>query len=120
MAAISPIKHYQGTTPVKQRELNPLEYPKATSQSTPAADIPKQQPPPSPAIEELASELAENLRQMGQGHQVAIRQEEGTNRPIIEVRDKEGKLLNQFPPEKMLNLRRVLADLSGAVINRMT
>ncbi len=71
-------------------------------------------------MEQLAQNLAENLDQIGLGHKVAIRREEGTGRAIIEVRNQEGKLVNQFPPEKVLNLHRVLADLTGVVINRVT
>lgn len=69
---------------------------------------------------ELAAEVKSHLELLGQGHVVEIRNEEKTGRPIIEIKSKDGKVLNSFPPKKVLNLRRVLADLSGMVINRMT
>ncbi len=74
----------------------------------------------SPEFHELADRLAGKLELLGQGHRVAVRWDEERSAPIIQVLNKEGKVLNQFPPEKILNLRRVLAELSGMVINRTT
>ncbi len=70
-------------------------------------------------LEDLAAELGAKLDQLGQGHKIAMRRDD-YGVPIVEVLNKEGEVINQFPPEKILNLRRVLADLSGMVINQMT
>lgn len=53
-------------------------------------------------------------------HQVGFRQDPDTDQVIIEIRDREGELVKQFPPEKILNLQRHLDDLAGMVIDRMT
>lgn len=85
-----------------------------------AAPAPKATPADREDMDALATELAQNLETLGQGHTVAFREDEDTGAPIVEIRDRNGEVLNQFPPEIILNLRKVLADLSGVVINRMT
>ncbi len=71
-------------------------------------------------LQDLAAELGTKLDLLGQGHKVTLRWDEGRNGPIVQVLNKDGEVLNQFPPEKILNLRRVLDELSGMVINRTT
>ncbi len=71
-------------------------------------------------LQDLAAELETKLDLLGQGHTVALRWDEERNGPIVQVLNKDGEVLNQFPPEKILNLRRVLDELSGMVINRTT
>ncbi len=39
---------------------------------------------------------------------------------IIEIRTGNGDLVQQFPPEKVLNMRSKLDELSGMVIDEMT
>lgn len=53
-------------------------------------------------------------------HEVGFRRDPATDDVVIEIRNPEGELLKQFPPEKVLNLHRKLDELSGIVIDRMT
>jgi len=53
-------------------------------------------------------------------HQVGFRQDSRTKGFVIEIRNLDGSLVRQFPPEKVLNLRRKLADLSGMVVDETT
>jgi len=71
-------------------------------------------------VDKIAQDIQARFLDLGLDHKVSIRKDANSGASIIEVRDEKGKLLNQFPPEKLLNLRRFLADLSGVVINRMT
>ena len=72
-------------------------------------------------IQELVNDLQKTMDQYSaEPHEVGFRQDDATGRVIIEIRNPEGELLKQFPPEKVLNLHRRLDELSGIVIDRMT
>ncbi|PJA77229.1 hypothetical protein CO151_00015 [bacterium CG_4_9_14_3_um_filter_65_15] len=113
MLAIDTINGNVSPPHTTSRQAKPVE----TSTAAPA---PKAVPTDQEDMAALAKELAQNLESLGQGHTVAFREDEETGADIVEIRDRNGEVLNQFPPEKILNLRKVLADLSGVVINRMT
>lgn len=53
-------------------------------------------------------------------HEVVFRRDESTNGFVVEVRNPDGSVVRQYPPEKLLNLRRKLDELSGMVIDEMT
>ena len=67
-----------------------------------------------------AAELKQHLEALDTQHSVGIRSDPDSGSAVIEIRDRDGNLIRQFPPEKLLNLREKLADLSGMVIDRMT
>jgi uncharacterized FlaG/YvyC family protein len=48
---------------------------------------------------------------------VAIREDPDTGSVVIEIQDEDGETVKQFPPEKILNLQRKLADLAGVVLD---
>ena len=52
--------------------------------------------------------------------EVGFRNDPTTDTVVIEIRNREGELIKQFPQEKVLNLHRKLDELSGIVIDRMT
>ena len=52
--------------------------------------------------------------------QVSIWEDEDTGTVVVEIRDEEGETIKQFPPEKILNLQRKLADLAGVVVDETT
>lgn len=52
-------------------------------------------------------------------YRVGFRHEEKTGIPVIEIRDEEGHIVKQFPPEKVLNLQRKMDELSGMVIDEV-
>lgn len=52
-------------------------------------------------------------------YRVGFRHEEATGIPVIEIMDKEGHIVKQFPPEKVLNLQRKMDELSGMVIDEV-
>ena len=72
-------------------------------------------------LRDLVQQLKKTMDQYSADpHNVAFRQDPATKNVVIEIRNSEGELLKQFPPEKVLNLHRKLDELSGIVIDRMT
>ncbi len=71
-------------------------------------------------LDQALAELETHLRSLNRGHEVGIHQDTDTGATVIQVRDGNGNLIRQFPPEKLLNLRRKLDDLSGMVIDTVT
>lgn len=81
-------------------------------------------PAPAPDPEE-SLKYAEAVQKMlaeaaPEQHKITFRPDETTNGYVIEVRDPDGVVIRQYPPEKLLNLRRKLDELSGMVIDEMT
>lgn len=75
----------------------------------------------SERIQDMVDQLKETMsRYSAQPHAVGFRHDPVTDKVVIEIRNPEGELIKQFPPEKVLNLQRRLDELSGIVIDRMT
>ena len=73
------------------------------------------------SIQEIADRLQESIDRVSKDpHQVAFHKDSQTDRYIIEIKNADGSVVKQFPPEKVLNLMRKLDDLSGMVIDEMT
>lgn len=73
------------------------------------------------AAREFAREVQKELERVAPAtHEIAFRRDESTNGFVIEVRNPDGSVVRQYPPEKLLNLRRRLDELSGMVIDEMT
>lgn len=73
------------------------------------------------AAREFARQVQQELERVAPApHEIAFRRDESTNGFVIEVRNPDGSLVRQYPPEKLLNLRRKLDELSGMVIDEMT
>ncbi len=71
--------------------------------------------------EEFARQVQDTLSKVApKPHEVAFRRDEATNGFVLEIRNADGTVVRQYPPEKLLNLRRQLDDLSGMVIDEMT
>lgn len=94
-----------------------------------APTAPEAAPAPAPAAPvidpEAASEFARQVQEAldrvaPAPHEIAFRRDEATNGFVIEVRNPDGSVVRQYPPEKLLNLRRKLDEMSGMVIDEMT
>lgn len=73
------------------------------------------------AAEEFARRVQDTLDKVAPPpHEVSFRVDEASKGFVIEVRNPDGTLVRQYPPEKLLNLRRRLDELSGMVIDEMT
>ena len=71
-------------------------------------------------VRELVSALQETVDKAAKDlHRIGFRQDYQTKTYIIEIKDQEGNLVKQFPPEKVLNQQRKLDELSGMVIDEM-
>jgi len=71
-------------------------------------------------MQEMVNNLQETLdKTTREQHKVGFRQDSRTNSYVIEIKDRDGKLVRQFPPEKVLNLQRKMDELSGMVIDEM-
>ncbi|MBM4131303.1 flagellar protein FlaG [bacterium] len=90
----------------------------------PVGPVPAAAPPPAidpDNAREMARQVQEALeRVVPAPHEIAFRRDETTNGFVIEVRNPDGSLVRQYPPEKLLNLRRKLDEMSGMVIDEMT
>lgn len=73
------------------------------------------------AASEFVRQVQEALDRVAPApHEIAFRRDESTNGFVIEVRNPDGSVVRQYPPEKLLNLRRKLDEMSGMVIDEMT
>jgi uncharacterized FlaG/YvyC family protein len=69
---------------------------------------------------EVADKLQSRINELAPDpHLVAIHNDDSTNEYVIEIKDPDGNIVKQFPPEKVLNLRKRMDDLSGMVIDEM-
>lgn len=121
------------TAGVLNAPLSPRSGSPATSEAAQSVPLRESRPelaptPPGtdPAADHAAmAEMVDQMQKAIAGtaaapHTVAFRQDEETNDFVIEIRDPKGDLIKQFPPEKVLNLRRKLDELTGMVIDQMT
>lgn len=94
------------------------------SQRQPMATKSHDEIPHSVSIDDLrnlVTEIQENLNNTSHKPlKVGFRMDERTEGFVIEIRNESGDLVRQFPPEKLLNLRSKLDELSGMVIDEMT
>ena len=94
------------------------------SQRQPMATKSHDEPTRSVSIDDLRNmvlEIQESLDSTSyKPLKVGFRMDERTEGFVIEIRNENGELVRQFPPEKVLNLRSKLDELSGMVIDEMT
>ncbi len=70
--------------------------------------------------QEVAKKLQERIDEASQEpHMVSITTDHKSNTSVIQIKDPEGRVIKQFPPEKVLNLHQRMDDLSGMVIDEM-
>jgi uncharacterized FlaG/YvyC family protein len=86
--------------------------------AAPASDVPTLDPQQAREYVQHVQEVLD--RAVPQPHRITFRRDETTKNFVIEVRNPDGSLIRQYPPEKLLNLRRKLDELSGMVIDEMT
>jgi uncharacterized FlaG/YvyC family protein len=79
---------------------------------------------PVPTLEQLRDLAAEVQQALDAASRepffVEFRQADDRASFVLELRNSEGELIRQFPPEKVLNLRDKLDELSGMVIDEVT
>ena len=118
-----------GTIHQIQEGIAPRQAARGATGREPAAHAAEPAPVPAeaaPAIDpeaarEFAQHVQEALERMAPAlHEIAFRIDETTNGFVIEVRNPDGSVVRQYPPEKLLNLRRKLDELSGMVIDQVT
>ncbi len=69
---------------------------------------------------DVANKLQSRLDELAEDqHKVAIHTDKESKQFIIEIQDPEGKVVKQFPQEKILNLHQKMDDLPGMVIDEM-
>ena len=94
------------------------------SQRQPMGTKTKPEVPHSISIDDLHNMVAEIQESLDNtSHKplrVGFRMDERTEGFVIEIRNENGELVRQFPPEKVLNLRSKLDELSGMVVDEMT
>ena len=94
---------------------------KATPQAPSPAPVATEPPAPSQAeLEAAVAELREQLAHLpGAEREVNLLYAEEERTFVVEIRDKEtGDLIQQFPPEILLNPGRNPADPLGTVVDR--
>ena len=118
------------TMPVPPPETHPAEenaVTKAAPQPPEAAPVAEEHqeeavvPPTREQVEEFAGTLQEALTSSRpENWSVNIHEDTDSGSFVIEIKDAEGEVIKQFPPEKVLNLRRKLDDLAGVVVDETT
>ena len=72
-------------------------------------------------MQKLVDDLQETIAKASRDeYNVGFREDERTKSFVIEIRDKDGEVVRQFPPEKVLNSQGKLDEMSGMVIDEMT
>lgn len=126
MADIQPIGVGGAVAPAPTTQTKPAEqvgtddYPVASPATTEPPvdfDLSDHREELEQAVADLRSALAE-VRPPEWS--VAIHEDEATGKLVIEIKDAEGEVIKQLPPEKVLNLHRKLADLAGVVLDEAT
>ena len=117
-----------GAAPLPPAGVEPREpvSPAPATSASPAHQTPPPAAPSEPAVptraelEAAAAELREQLAELpGADREVNLLYEEEKRTFVVEIRDKEsGELIQQFPPEILLNPGRNPADLLGTVVDR--
>ena len=73
------------------------------------------------AVRKMVDDLQDAIdRASADPHRVEFQQDSRTKGFVIEIRNLDGSLVRQFPPEKVLNLQEKMDELSGMVIDEMT
>jgi len=127
MAPINSINEGLARPPAPTGSTPPASVPR-TVQSTASSDSRVTDSPSAPGLDDDHAAMTQMVAQMQKAiagtaaapHTVAFRQDDSSNDFVIEIRDPHGKLIKQFPPEKVLNLRNKLDELTGMVIDQMT
>ncbi len=95
----------------------PAESPPEPAQTPP-------EPTQSVSIDDLHNMVAEIQQTLDStSHiplRVGFRLDERADGYVIEIKNEYGEVIRQFPPEKALNLRSKLDELSGMVIDEMS
>ena len=116
----SPIPEPQSQLPVKDSPQ--MVQPKGSQPNEQALEkgpTPTKTPSYQEAVE-VAEKLQRRIDEVASAqHKVSIRKDERSQQFVIEIQDPDGKVVKQFPSEKVLNLHQRLDDLSGMVIDEM-
>lgn len=108
----------QATGGGRARDPSAAQAPAETQVAAPGPSVPVIDPE---AARECAQQVQEALERVAPAlHEIAFRIDETTNGFVIEVRNPDGSVVRQYPPEKLLNLRRKLDELSGMVIDQVS
>ena len=114
--------------PIEKRQVDPAspERPATAPRENPhiAPESGEKQAPVSLTREQLAETTARLQEALAESRPEDWRggshEDDTTGSLVIEIRDADGELIKQFPPEKVLNLQRKLADLAGVVVDETT
>ncbi len=112
---------HQAAKLVRRAEPKTVEIP-AESSPEPAQTPPE--PTKSVSIDDLHNMVAEIQQTLDNTSpiplRVGFRLDERADGFVIEIKNENGEVIRQFPPEKALNLRSKLDELSGMVIDEMS
>ncbi len=89
---------------------------------------PHLEPPRAPQPAAVRQELDEALERLGSAlskvrpepYTVGFETDEASGRTIIQIKNRNGEVIKQFPPEKLLNLHRRMDDLVGMIVDEAT
>jgi uncharacterized FlaG/YvyC family protein len=93
----------------------------APTQNPPKPEQPPAEAPDAVSLDHLRSIIRDVQQTLNtysvEPLTVAFRMDERAEGYVIEIRNVRGDVVRQFPPEKVLNLRSKLDELSGMVID---
>ncbi|HPF70502.1 MAG TPA: flagellar protein FlaG [Candidatus Krumholzibacteria bacterium] len=119
-------------TAVAGPEVRPLTNPAAGAPAPQArnetAPRPHLEPPPAPEPDQVRKDLDEALAKLSQAlekvrpqpYRVAFEEDSSSGRMIIKIKNADGEVVKQYPPEKLLNLHQRMDDLVGMVVDEAT
>lgn len=112
-----------GTAPIPKQESIVQERTRSAGSPSPAAPAAPEatDAPTREQLHKFADDLREALnRAKPSDWRVGFHEDSASGKTVIEIKDAEGEVVKQFPPEIVLNLHRKLDDLAGVVIDETT
>lgn len=92
------------------------------------APAPESRDPDPDAAARQRADLDAALAKLGEAlakvrpepYKVAIRKDQESGQVVILIKNADGEVIKQYPPEKVLNLHRSMDDLIGMIVDETT
>ena len=125
MAAINALTGSETRIPTNAATPTPAPAPSRPARAEPAPEPPRRDPD---AAAKQRADLDAALAKLGdalakvrpQPFKVAIREDQDSGDLVIEIKDADGNVIKQYPPEKILNLHQSMDDLIGMIVDETT
>ena len=125
MAAINALTGSETRIPTTAATPTPAAAPSRPARPEPAPEPPRRDPDASAKqradLDAALARLGEALAKVRpQPYRVSIRKDEESGQVVILIKNTEGDVIKQYPPEKILNLHQSMDDLIGMIVDETT